>query len=52
MEGLFGEVKHRVISKLSLSGGVNVNYYKNADHPISTLPVGIVKTLVIFKTNQ
>ena len=32
--------------------GVKVNYYKSVHHPIPTLPVGIEKTLAIFKTNQ
>ena len=30
-------------SKLSLTSGGNVNYYKNVHHPIPTLPVGIGK---------
>ena len=41
-----------VSSKLSLTFGRNVNYYKNVHHPIPTLPVGIGNTLAIFKTNQ
>ena len=39
-------------SKLSLTYGSNVNYYKIVHHPIRTLPVGIGNTLAIFKTNQ
>ena len=39
-------------SKLSLTCGVNVNYYKSVHHLNSTLPVGIGNTQVIFKTNQ
>ena len=39
-------------SKVSLTCGTNMNYYKSFHHPISTLPVGIGKTLKIFKTNQ
>ena len=39
-------------SKLSLTCGGNVNYYKSVHHPIPTLPVGIGNTLAIFKTNQ
>ena len=30
-------------SKLSITCGLNVNYYKAAYHPISILPVGIEK---------
>ena len=39
-------------SKLSLTCGGNVNYYKSVDHPIPTLPVRIGDTLAIFKANQ
>ena len=39
-------------SKLSLTCGSNVNYYKFVHHLITTLPVGIGKTLATFKTNQ
>ena len=39
-------------SKLSLTYGSNVNYYKSVHHPIPTLPVGTGNTLAIFKTNQ
>ena len=39
-------------SKLSLTCGGNVNYYKSVHHPIPTLPVGIWNTVAIFKTNQ
>ena len=38
-------------SKLSLTCPGNVNYYKGAHHPITTLPVEIEKTFEIFKTN-
>ena len=39
-------------SELSFTCGGKVNYYKSVHHPIPTLPVGIEKTLAIFKTNQ
>ena len=39
-------------SKLSLTYGSNVNYYKSVHHPIPVVPLGTVNTLVIFKTNQ
>ena len=39
-------------SKLSLTCGGNVNYYKNVHHPFPTLPVGKGNILAIFKTNQ
>ena len=39
-------------SKLSLTYGGNVNYYKSVHNPIPTLPVGTGNTLAIFKTNQ
>ena len=39
-------------SKLSLTCGDNVNYYKSVHHPIPTLVVEIGNTLAIFKTNQ
>ena len=39
-------------SKLSLTYGGNVNYYKSVHHPIPTLPVGTGNTLAVFKTNQ
>ena len=38
-------------SKLSLTCGGNVNYYKSVHHPVPPLPGGIENTLVIFKTN-
>ena len=41
-----------ISSKLSLTYGGNVNYYKSVHHPIPTMPVGTEKTLAIFKTNQ
>ena len=41
-----------LFSRLSLTCGGNVNYYKSVHHPITTLPVGIGNTVVIFKTNQ
>ena len=34
--GAFWNVKHRLISKLTLTGGSNVNYYKSVYHPIPT----------------
>ena len=52
---LFGVDKHKFIdlsTKLSLTCGDNVNYYKSVHHPIPTLPVVIGNTLAIFKTNQ
>ena len=39
-------------SKLSLTYGRDVNYYKSVHHPIPTLPVETGNTLAIFKTNQ
>ena len=39
-------------SKLSLTYGDNVNYYKSVRHPILIVPVGTGNTLGIFKTNQ
>ena len=39
-------------SKLSLTYGGNINYYKSVHHPILILPVGTGNTLGIFKTNQ
>ena len=39
-------------SKLSLTCGGNLNYYKSVPHPIPTLPVEIGDNLAIFKTNQ
>ena len=41
-----------ISSKLSLTYGGNVNYYKSVHHPIPTLPVGTGSTLAIFKINQ
>ena len=41
-----------ISSKLSLTYGGNVNYYKSVHHPIPTMPVGTENTLAIFKTNQ
>ena len=40
------------LSLLSLTCGVNVTHYKSVQHSFSTLPVGIEKTQVVFKTNQ
>ena len=39
-------------SKLSLTCGGNVSYYKSVHHPIPTLPVGTGSTLATFKTDQ
>ena len=39
-------------SKLCLTYGSNVNYYKIVHHPIRTLSVGIGNTLVILKISQ
>ena len=39
-------------SKLSLTCGSNVNYYKSVDHPIPILPDRIWNTQVVFKANQ
>ena len=39
-------------SKLSLTYGGNVTYYKSVLYPILTLPVGTGNTFAIFKTNQ
>ena len=39
-------------SKLSLTCGGNVNYYKSVHYAIPTLPVGIGNTLAISKINQ
>ena len=39
-------------SKLSLTYGSNVDYYKSVHHPSPILPVGTGNTLAIFKTNQ
>ena len=42
-----------ISSKLSLTYGGNVNYYKSVHHPIPTMPtMGTENTLAIFKTNQ
>ena len=38
-------------SKLCLTCGGNINYYKSFYHPIPILPVEIRNTLSIFKTN-
>ena len=38
--------------KVSLTYAGNVNYYKSAHHPISTMPMEIGNTLAIFKINQ
>ena len=38
-------------SKLSLTCGGNVNYYKSIHHPIPILPVGTGSTLEIIKLN-
>ena len=52
-EGLFEVDKQTDLSsKLSLSYGGNVNYYKSVHHTIPTLAVGTGNTLAIFKTNQ
>ena len=39
-------------SKLSLTCGCNVNYYKSVHHPILTVPDGLENTQAVFKTNQ
>ena len=39
-------------SKVSLTYGGNVSYYKNVHHVLPTLHLGIGNTLAIFKTNQ
>ena len=39
-------------SKLSLTFGGNVDYYKSVYHPIPNLHVRIGNALAIFKTNQ
>ena len=39
-------------SRLSLTYGGNVDYYKIAHHPIPTLSVGTGNTWATFKTNQ
>ena len=44
--------KTNLSSKLSLTYGGNVKYYKSVHHPILILPVGTGNTLGIFKTNQ
>ena len=41
-----------LFSKLSLTWGGNVNYYKSVHHPIPTLRVGLGNTLAIFETNE
>ena len=41
-----------LFSKLSLTYGGNVNYYKNVHHPIPTPPDGIGNTQAVFKTNR
>ena len=41
-----------ISSKLSLTYGGNVNYYKSVHHPIPTLAVETGSTLAIFKINQ
>ena len=41
-----------ISSKLSLTYGGNVNYYKSVHHPIPTMSVGTENTLAIFNTNQ
>ena len=46
------EVSIDLSSKLSLKQGGNVNYYKRVHHSLSTLPLGIGNTQVIFKTNR
>ena len=37
-------------SKLSLTYGGNINYYKSVHHHILTLPVGIGNTLATFNS--
>ena len=37
-------------SKLSLTYGGNITYYKSVHHAVPTLPVGTRNTLTIFKT--
>ena len=50
--GLFEVDKQTDLSsKLSLTYGGNVNYYKSVHHPVPTLLVGTGNTLAIFKTN-
>ena len=39
-------------SKLYLTCGDKVNYYKSVDHLTPTLPVGIGNPMAVFKTNQ
>ena len=39
-------------SKLSLTYGANVTYYKSVRHPTPTLPEGTGNTLAVFKRNQ
>ena len=39
-------------SKLSVTCGGNVNYYKSVHHSIPALHVGTGNTLATFKTNQ
>ena len=41
-----------LFSKLSLTYGGDVNYYKSVHHPIPALPVGTGNTMAIFKRNQ
>ena len=41
-----------LFSKLSLTCGGNIDYYKSVHHPIPTLSVGIGNILTILKTNQ
>ena len=38
-------------SKISLTYGFNVSYYKSVHHPIPNLPVKIGNILAIVKTN-
>ena len=47
-----GKASIDLSSKLSLTYGGNVNYYKSVHHPIPILPAGTGNTLAIFKTNQ
>ena len=39
-------------SKLSLTYGGNVTFYKSVHHPTPILPVGTGNTLAVLKTNQ
>ena len=51
-EAFFEWTSIDLFSKLSLTSGGIVKYYKSVHRPIPTLPVAIGNTLAIFKTNQ